>query len=824
MKKYITLVLLFIIIFTIPLKATTNKQFKDNEFIIKLENKQIFNKKLKIKIEKTLNNKIISSNKIKIGSDVYYSIKLSNALSNINNLSKIENAQPMFIYTTNEKQYIINSIFTKNDPIPNNAFWHINTINADKFKEKIDTIENKDNWIKVGVIDTGIDSNHVDLNDDIVDCNYDLKSSCIDKDGHGSHVAGIIGSKSDSGYGVGKNIKIVSLNALKSGSGSSLDIAKAINYANNNNILILNASFGYSGTNDYTFIEAFHKDEFMYTAIKNYKGLFIAAAGNDKRNRSSLPAGYTLDNIISVGASNFSDERAKYSNYHKTKVDVFAPGGDGDIENAKPIYSSCSPSSVYKNEIICKENNVLIGMSGTSMATPMVTAIIATSLSQDPTLSTSELKDALIDSVKPNKVFINLSLTGGIIDADKFYDELFNKTFAKLNKSEGTIELWGNNENGKLGNNSDKYVNENSPIIINFEEGKIVKYYIKEKNVYLLTDQGNLYVSGSNSFGQLGQENNNDSKKFVKFTKISEDHKIESLSFRDLNGKKDDNSLKINLKGSKDYYKLGNNSFVPSSTRYDKASGLQYIKHGIKKDTTGYISAVYYYNKNTYENPKKESYVYNEYYYIGNMYYYELYKRVLKNNDNQTIKTLYFNDGPMEHNNFDLCSEDYYKVLDYYYFSKIYKAVTTSHDLTCKYYSNSDTTSISRKLYSKRYSQYDINTFKKLTTYVKYYNSSSELSKIVKVKYRSDGIKKSRYIRYDYRNGVKTKRMEYVYNKNGELKTNKYGKAYKYVSTYKKGKRVSIYKSYYNSKGKVYKSIKLKKLSKDFSIDYVSTY
>ena len=58
----------------------------------------------------------------------------------------------------------------------------------------------------------------------------------------------------------------------------------------------------------------------------------------------------------------------------------------------------------------------------------------------------------------------------------------------------------------------------------------------------------------------------------------------------------------------------------------------------------------------------------------------------------------------------------------------------------------------------------------------------------------------------EYKNGYKNKRHEYVYNKNGQLKTNKYGKAYKYTTTYtKKGKAVKTIKKQYNKKGKLSK-------------------
>ncbi|MDF9866727.1 hypothetical protein OKW22_000281 [Bacilli bacterium PM5-3] len=80
-----------------------------------------------------------------------------------------------------------------------------------------------------------------------------------------------------------------------------------------------------------------------------------------------------------------------------------------------------------------------------------------------------------------------------------------------------------------------------------------------------------------------------------------------------------------------------------------------------------------------------------------------------------------------------------------------------------------------------------------------------------KMKYRKDG-KKQAVIFYKYKAGNAILRKEYKYNAKGTLK----GKAYRYTTTYKKGKKKTV-KGFYNSKGKIYKTVKVKN-RKDFKV------
>jgi len=204
--------------------------------------------------------------------------------------------------------------------------------------------------IIIAVIDSGIDYNHPDLRDNIwineVELNgvdgedddnngyiddvrgwnfADDNNNPMDSNSHGTHVAGIIGAEGNNATGISgvcRNIKIMPLKFLDSlGVGLVSDEVDAIQYAIDNGAHIINASFGDPG---YSNPEQDAIGEAQYAGV-----LFISAAGNEGKLIDSYPiypAAYTLDNIISVTASNQNDQLPYWANYGRVGVDVAAPG------------------------------------------------------------------------------------------------------------------------------------------------------------------------------------------------------------------------------------------------------------------------------------------------------------------------------------------------------------------------------------------------------------------------------------------------------------------------------------------------------------------
>ena len=252
---------------------------------------------------------------------------------------------------------------------------------------------------------------------------------------HGTHVAGIIAAERNNGNtmdGIAESARIMTIRAIPNGDEHDKDVALAIRYAVDNGAKIINMSFGkgYSAQKQWV-------DEAVKYAGK--KGvLLIHAAGNSSLcidsianypNRKFLK-GYIAKNWLSVGAS--GDEKlgnvlAPFSNYGKENVDVFAPGME--------IYSTLPGSDNYGN------------LSGTSMATPIVSGIAALLMSYYPELSVLDVKNIIIKSVRVPESLVNLpkgnnkkvrldsiSQTGGIVnayDAVLLADKMVNKIRVK---------------------------------------------------------------------------------------------------------------------------------------------------------------------------------------------------------------------------------------------------------------------------------------------------------------------------------------------------------------------------------------------------------
>ena len=192
-----------------------------------------------------------------------------------------------------------------------------------------------------------------------------------DGSGHGSHVAGTLLAANGNGTGItglAPDARYLALRALNDqGEGTISTIVNAFAYAGEQGVRIVNASLGSASTS-----------QALTEVIQRYpQTLFVAAAGNENLNLDShqvLPCEVPAANVICVGSSDQRDTRAPYSNYSSSSVDLHAPGSN--------ILSS-SLGDYYL-------------FSGTSMATPQVSATLALMLSRSRGLSAQELKSGVL--------------------------------------------------------------------------------------------------------------------------------------------------------------------------------------------------------------------------------------------------------------------------------------------------------------------------------------------------------------------------------------------------------------------------------------------
>ena len=205
--------------------------------------------------------------------------------------------------------------------------------------------------------------NFKDNNNDPMD-----KTSPGGNPGHGTHCSGIIGGTGliDGGIeGISPVVSIMPLRFLdESGQGDIDSAIKAIDYAVQQKVAVISASWGATIGAD--------QAKPLVEAIKRADDagiIFVAAAANDGADNDTVsvfPANSGLPGTITVGATDSNDTKPSWSNYGVKSVHVSAPGDS--------IMSSL-PGNQYGN------------LSGTSMATPLVSGLVALLKAQDPTLT-----------------------------------------------------------------------------------------------------------------------------------------------------------------------------------------------------------------------------------------------------------------------------------------------------------------------------------------------------------------------------------------------------------------------------------------------------
>jgi subtilisin family serine protease len=268
--------------------------------------------------------------------------------------------------------------------------------------------------IVVGVVDTGIDYNHPNLAANVWSnpggvggCpagthGYNaITSSCNPQDdnNHGTHVSGTIGAVGNQGLGVAGVNWTSSLMGLKflnaGGSGTTSGAIAAIEFSVQAkiagvNVRVLNNSWGGGG------FSMGLSDEINRAGANDI--MFVAAAGNgiggvgfDVDVLAFYPCSYKAANEICVAATDQDDNKALFSNYGATTVDMGAPG-------TNILSTTIGGGYSY--------------FAGTSMATPHVVGAAALVLSSQ-NMTTAALKQALRDAVDPVSSMAGITITGG---------------------------------------------------------------------------------------------------------------------------------------------------------------------------------------------------------------------------------------------------------------------------------------------------------------------------------------------------------------------------------------------------------------------------
>lgn len=341
-----------------------------------------------------------------------------------------------YIYDTEE---VKEETTTTTSTIPTEIADYQKQVNVDKawkYLEDKGKDAGGDSSVIVAVIDTGVDYNHIDLKQNIWINKGEIPGNGIDDDGngyvddvygwnfvgdnndpmddngHGTHVAGIIGAaNNDIGVtGVAYNCKVMPIKAgNSSGYFNNSDIASAITYAYMNGADVINMSFG--GTSVTMAVQ-----EALERAYST--SFLVAAAGNDGAQNEPVypsipvetiyPASFSfVDGVMSVGGSNYGSVFTNFDSIKEKKIEYecFAPG---------EYISSTFPGNRYAS------------LSGTSMAAPVVSGIAALLRSAVPNKNefpSKFLMSQIINTSETQPLFKYWNRKAMVVDAYKALTE-----------------------------------------------------------------------------------------------------------------------------------------------------------------------------------------------------------------------------------------------------------------------------------------------------------------------------------------------------------------------------------------------------------------
>lgn len=300
---------------------------------------------------------------------------------------------------------------TPNDP-SYNKLWGMKKINAPAAWDK----KTGSKGIVVAVVDTGIDYNHEDLKDNVVkDKDGEQGFNAIyndrdpmDRNGHGTHVAGIIGAKGNNDIGVAGVNWEVGLLGVKvlgdEGWGSDAGVIAGLNYVLEQkykglNIRVVNMSLGgwekpvlNPASDPYGSVIKAMSDsgiilvlaagnEFQDTDNPGGPGSDIYNPANDYRGLLPYPASFRFANTITVASMDEDRGRSDFSNYSPNYVHIAAPGGN--------VFSTL-PEGKYASD------------SGTSMAAPHVAGAAALIAAAYPAETATQIKARILKNVTLN--------------------------------------------------------------------------------------------------------------------------------------------------------------------------------------------------------------------------------------------------------------------------------------------------------------------------------------------------------------------------------------------------------------------------------------
>ena len=340
-----------------------------------------------------------------------------NAIKQLEKRNDIISAEPNYTFAPSSN-YPNNQVFTNpNDPRWSTwGHWAIEKIQAPKAWE----IATGSADVVVGIVDTGIDFTHPDLQNRMdqrpnVHRNFLNSSAALGTpetpfdvwvgnhptqgwvNGHGTQTAGVIGGEGGNGRGVPGvcwDVRLVSLRTYDFNGGYYDAMVRAINYAASISIPIIDLA--HQNTSATT-----NQQTALRNVLNAYNGLAVSSAGNwgydlDNPATPTYPAVMTSNKHIVVGALDANDNKASYSNYGKNTVDLFSYG---------TRVLTTAPGGGYTY------------FSGTSSSAPLVAGVAALIMSEYDGTPAFLIKDVIMSSTDKTSALSTLCVSGGRLNA-----------------------------------------------------------------------------------------------------------------------------------------------------------------------------------------------------------------------------------------------------------------------------------------------------------------------------------------------------------------------------------------------------------------------
>ncbi|WP_299742895.1 S8 family serine peptidase [uncultured Rossellomorea sp.] len=287
---------------------------------------------------------------------------VSSTLSKLNNNENIEYAEV--------DQLVYTQAAAPNDTYFNNQSQDFQVMKVLEAWENYNPIEE----VTVAIVDSGIDLKHPELRSRLVEGKNFMNEEepPVDRSGHGTHVAGLVGAVTNNKMGIASAAEKVKLMPVKVFEGKTTymsTVIQGIRYAADNGADIINLSLG-----SYSNMKAL-EDAIDYAVDKG--ALVVGAAGNDDEHAVLYPA--TYPEVLAVGSVDSTTlTKSTFSNFGET-VDISAPGTN--------IFSTWMDG--YQ------------ALDGTSMSTAIVSSVSSMVKQQYPFLKGLQVKDVLENSTTP---------------------------------------------------------------------------------------------------------------------------------------------------------------------------------------------------------------------------------------------------------------------------------------------------------------------------------------------------------------------------------------------------------------------------------------